>query len=173
MTSPCAHPRFSPRPNGFTLLEMVIALAVFSVIATLGVQLIGTSLEAYNESAPRLRTLGDLRYAMQRIGRELRETRGADITIFQPTSMVFTKLDGTQVGIGIGATSLDLSYSTLNAGQVYALSNNLSGLALAYYDANGAVTAVASAIAFVEVDITLSYDGTVFQQRNRYALRNG
>ncbi|MEZ5542583.1 MAG: prepilin-type N-terminal cleavage/methylation domain-containing protein [Pseudomonadota bacterium] len=164
--------------RGFTLLELVITLMILALLgAAAGYGLTGGAL-AFSSNADNLRTLGKLRYASERVARELREIRRSsanpaifDITAMSGTALAFTKRDGTGVTLGIAAPLLTLAYTT-PAG-TYTLSDQVGSASFAYYRADGTTAATGSSdVAFVEFNLALVQDGDSYPQRTRVALRN-
>ena len=68
------------RQRGFTLLEMIISLVVLGLLgAAAGYGLVGGTL-AFTGTADAVQTLGKLRYANERMAREIREIRRNPVT---------------------------------------------------------------------------------------------
>lgn len=164
--------------RGFTLLEMIISLVILGLLgAAAGYGLTGGVL-AYSGNADTLHTLGKLRYASERIARELREIRrnpaapaSYDITAMTATTLAFTKRDGIGVTLTGSMPMLTLAYST-PAG-AHTLTDDVGNASFTYYRADGSTPATGSAdIAFIEVDLVLNRDGISYPQRTRVALRN-
>ena len=67
------------RQQGFTLMEMVIALVVLGLLGSVaGYGLVGGVL-AFSETTGTVKTLGNLRYATERMAREIRERRSIPV----------------------------------------------------------------------------------------------
>jgi len=166
------------RQQGFTLMEMVISLVVLAVLgAAVGYGLVNGAL-AFVNSADAVRTLGKLRYASERMAREIREIRRDpvtptlyDIGTMAPTTLAFTKSDGTGVTLNAAPPLVTLTYSS--PALTSALTDEVSTLAFAYYQADGNTAATGSGnLAFVEFELVLTRDGNSYPQRSRVALRN-
>ena len=177
-------PTGRPPQAGFTLLEVVIVMLVLSIIAGLTAPIFSQGLAATHTTAENLQTIEKLRYASERLAREIRQVNyngaGYDITTMVsgncPVSancLVFTKNDTTTTTVTIGLTgnAMTLGYSTpaLSA----TLTDEVSRLAFAYYDVSNAVTASAANVAYIEYTLTLQNPDTggSFSQRTRVALR--
>jgi len=166
------------RQRGFTLIEMIISLVVLALLGgAAGYGLTGGAL-AYSGNAETLHTLGKLRYASERMARELREIRRStvtpanfDITAMTGTTLAFTKSDGTGVTLTGAPPLLTLAYST-PAG-THTLTDQVGSLSFAYYQADGSTAASgAGNVAFVEFNLVLTRNGNSYPQRTRVALRN-
>jgi MSHA biogenesis protein MshO len=166
------------RQHGFTLIEMIISLVILALLgAAAGYGLTGGAL-AFSGNADVLHTLGKLRYASERMAREVREIRrdsvtpaNYDITTMTDTTLAFTRRDGTGVTLTGTLPLLTLAYSS-PAG-IYTLTDEVGSLAFAYYQADGSTAATGSAdVAFIEFDLVLTRNGNSYPQRTRVALRN-
>ena len=166
------------RQRGFTMIESVVALSVLATLgAAAGYGLVG-GVRAYSESADVLQTLDELRYANERIVREVREIRRDptdparfDIAEMTATTLRFTRGDGAVVTISATPPRLTLAYAAVAGAQT--LSDELGRLHLAYLRGDGTTTATdGTDVAFVALDVELSRAGRIFPQRTRVALRN-
>ena len=61
--------------RGFTLIEWVISLIVIGILAMVGLPILSSSTRAYSATQEGLSTLSKLRYATERLAREVREVR--------------------------------------------------------------------------------------------------
>ena len=166
------------RQGGFTLIEMIISLVILGLLgAVAGYGLTGGAL-AFSGNADTLHTLGKLRYASERMAREVREIRrdpvtsaNYDISSMTGTTLAFTKDDGTSVTLTGTPPLLTLAYST-PAG-THTLADQVGSMSFAYYQADGSTAATGSAdVAYVEFNLVLARNGDSYPQRTRVALRN-
>lgn len=164
--------------HGFTLIELIITLMILGILgAAAGHALTGGAL-AYSGNADNLQTLGKLRYASERMVRELREIRRSslnpaiyDITTMTATTLVFIRRDGTAVTLNAAPPLLTLAYS-VPAG-TYTLTDEVGSLALSYFKADGTTPATGNAdVAYIVFDLVLASNGKSFPQQARVALRN-
>lgn len=161
--------------RGFTLIEMVAVAVIIGILAVAVAPMALTGMNAYDATLNSVTTLDKLRYATERLARELRATdyNGANFVINMSTSApVFTKTDGAQVTVGTSGTTVTLGYSTVAAAGTPVLTDQLSSLAFAYYDQNGVSTASNIAVRYVEIALTLSLGAQTYSQRTRVALRD-
>lgn len=161
--------------RGFTLIEMVITLVVLGLIGAIGGMAISNGLLAYNATEDTMESLSKVRYAMERMAREIRQVRhtGLQYDFTAPlglTNTAFIKSDGTQVTLNQTGANLEISYDSV-AGS-YTLADNISAFTLNYYQADGITAAAANNVAFVEIQLSMTHAGGNINQRTRVALRD-
>ncbi len=167
--------RFLPR--GFTLIEMTMVIVILGVLAAATAPLLTNSFRAYETNQTNLVTLSKLRYATERIARELREVRfnGTNYQIGTMTATVlsFTKNDAASTVVTItGAPPLvTLQYST--PAMTATLSDQVASLQFDYCDINNTCGVALANVAYVDVVLTLTDPNSgAAVQRTRIALRN-
>jgi len=163
--------------NGFTLVEMVAALAVLALLAAIVGPLLANGARAYNDSAAAVHTLSKLRVASERLVREIREIRrdgsgNFDISLpLSPTTLQFVKTDSQQVTISTAAPLVTLAYTGIAGTPI--LSDEVSTLSFNYFQSDGSLPASGNAdVAFIEFELVLTHAGNNYAQRSRIALRN-
>lgn len=153
-----------------------MVIIVLSVLAALTAPMMLQGMQAYEGTHKSLRTLDKLRYATERLAREIRETNLAAgafvISMATAPPLTFTKTDGVLVTVSAAGSDLNLGYSSPVVGDV--LTDEYSSLAFAYFDANGATATAATEVRYVEVTLTLTNpaNGQNYSQRTRIALRD-
>lgn len=164
--------------QGFTLMEMVIALVVLGLLGSVaGYGLVGGVL-AFSETTGNVKTLGNLRYANERMAREIREIRrnpgtpaNYDISTMTASNLVFTRLDGITVTLTAAPPLVQLGYSTPALNQT--LTDEVGSMGFTYLQADGSTAATGNNdIAFVDFELVLSHNGNNYPQRSRVSLRN-
>jgi len=154
-----------------------MVMVIIGILAAFIGPMLLNALNAYDRTQLTVNTYGKMRYAMERMAREIAAVRrnAADTTDFDVTTMTagtfaFFKEDGTQVTITLAGTDLNLTYAGTGTGL---LADGVGALAFAYYRADGATLAVnAAQLAFVQVSMTISDGTTNYPNRVRVALRN-
>jgi len=168
------------RHKGFTLMELVVTLIVLALMTSFALPFMSNGVRAYNDTSAGLQTLGKLRYAGERLVRELREVNntGGGFEIASPltqnaSSITFTKSDGiTTVTVSDAAPALLLAYSTVAGGANFTLSDELSSVRFNYYRSDGITPATTvDNLAYIEFEIVLD-NGNSYAERSRVALRN-
>lgn len=165
------------RARGWTLVELVMVVVIVGMLAVFIGPLLLNTVAAYDRTEATVSTYGKMRYAMERMAREVRAIRRnpADTTAFDAAAMTainftFTREDGTQVIIASAGSNVTLTYVGTGAG---ALTDQVSAFNLAYYRQDGATAAAnATELAFVEIAMTLADGGNTYPNRLRIALRN-
>jgi MSHA biogenesis protein MshO len=165
------------RQRGFTLMELVISILVLGILGATAAYGIQNGVIAFQVTQDALDSLGKLRYATERLTRELREVRRDpldssryDIATLGAGNIEFVKQDGTEVSVAVSGGTLTLEYDSPAGPHV--LTDRLSAFSLAYYDADGNSTADAATVAFIELEVVLSDGSGSLPQRGRVALRS-
>jgi prepilin-type N-terminal cleavage/methylation domain-containing protein len=155
--------------RGFTLIELVISTVVIGIMAMALSPLMLSSLNAYDNTLGNLVLLDKLRYATERLAREIRGVQYASntststtgcgdsptttnhycITAMDPTNLQFRRSYTDTAGnvtwrtVTINATgsTVTLAYSDVNSGEAQVLTDELSSLSFAYLQQDGATVA--------------------------------
>lgn len=162
--------------RGFSLIEMVIVIIVLGIMAAVAAPIALTGLNAYNAMHDSVATNDKLRYATERLARELREVKFEEpiysFSSMSTTAPVFTKADDVTVTIGNSPPNVTLAYSTPTVSPAPVLTDQVSSLAFAYFDESGNSTTSTTAVRFVEVSLTLTQGAQSYSERTRVQLRN-
>ena len=170
----------SRQHSGFTLLEMVIAITALSLLAALVTPYLSLSVRAYTTNAANLQVLGELRYASERIVRELREIRRDPlspsdyeiVTPLSPNNIIFVRNDGKSVTIERAASQLNLRYDSVAHNAPFPLTTSLQSLVFNYLRRDETTFATGNDdLAYIEFEIQLSANNQIYRQRSRVALR--
>ena len=175
------------RTKGFTLIELITAIVVISIIAAAGAPVLVNSVRAYNSTLNVVMTLDKLRYASERMAHEFREASRATLNM-STTAPQFTKIDYLISGTTITSTSygitlfgdtstglVTISYSggtATRATLTDQLSSTANPLKFTYYDQNGATTTSAASVRYVDIQLILRANGQDYSERTRVAIRN-
>jgi MSHA biogenesis protein MshO len=178
--------------RGFTLIELIIAIVVIGIIAAAATPVMIGSMGAYNATLDTAMTLDKLRYASERMAREIREIDTSKPVTMSATALQFTRDDyaGTtnsirDVSITQSAKAVNLSYRTPTVPPIPlvtpapVLTDQLSALVFRYFDINGDDPSfTALPVRYVEIKLILKIvhdypvSETLYAQRTRVALRN-
>lgn len=156
--------------RGFTLIEAVMVMVLMGILAAVGAPMIANGMRIAVMANTDLNTISQLRYATERLTRELREIRSVGgVYAIDMTTNAFTKTDGTTVTIGYTSPNV-----TING---FTLTNQATGVTpfqLTYLAIDGVTPATTSTLRFVDVllRLTNSTTGASHTQRTRVAMRN-
>lgn len=180
--------------RGLTLVEMTLVLAITAVFIVFVGNALLTGVTAYTSIGPTLASQAQLRYALDRISREVREVatvvatpRTYDFTFpVTPTNnsnrIVFVKNDGNTVTIdGSSGSAVNMSYTVPAATGRLADIAATNALAINFYDHNiNGVTASTGYATYssgtanlgsVEITLTVTVEGVASSATTRVALR--
>ena len=164
------------RVEGFSLVELVMVIVILGILAAFVGPVLFNAMRSYQSVQTGVETHAKMRYAIERMSRELGEVRRQatdatflDVTSMTASSMTFFKTDGTQVVLNVVGNQVNLAYATL-AGM---LTDQVTSFSLAYFQQNASTPATtAASIAFVEIRMTLSEGTNLFPARVRVDLKN-
>ena len=123
------------REAGFTLIEVVIALVLFALIAVAGVALVESVLKIQHRTAGRLERLGDMQRAMFLIANDLGQVNGGTVggdagTIRFSRPLAATAGIPQPIGYAIAAGSL---VRTVGTGTPQPVLTGIAGARWRYY----------------------------------------
>jgi general secretion pathway protein J len=124
----------APRDAGFTLIEVVVALALFAIIALAGVALVNTVLDVRQRTAGRLDRLGDLQRAMVVISRDFTEVADAPLA-GSTTGVGFDRHGGPEGGPAVGISyRLDRDvFERIAGGRTQVVLDRVAAVRWSYY----------------------------------------
>ncbi|UCB57588.1 MAG: prepilin-type N-terminal cleavage/methylation domain-containing protein [Candidatus Omnitrophota bacterium] len=121
--------------KGFTLLELIIVIIVFVIIAGSAMWFFAVGLRTWLSGMDRTEIRHDSALAMERMVRELTQTKS--ITIAQEDAITFiadVNDDGADESINLTTVAGNLERKVTGVGTI--LARNVSNFQLAYYDLN-------------------------------------
>lgn len=149
------------KATGYTLLELVIAILIFSIIAGSGVILLSKGLEAFLTARKNIEADWQGRIALEIMTRELHNIRSAnDITSATGNAITFIDNYGNEISYYVNGSQLMRRNDTTSSTQVLADGTNLS---LTYYDANGTTPVLlTNNIRYILVTLNITYGNANF-----------
>jgi prepilin-type N-terminal cleavage/methylation domain-containing protein len=166
------------RVEGFTLAELIMVIVILGILGAFVGPVVYNAIRAYDSVQKSANTNAKVRYAMERIAREMRDVRRQvtdagflDIASMTASSLAFFKTDGTRVLLIGAGNAVSLAYSTLTGMLVDQVQPG--SFSLAYFEQGGTTLAgTAASVAFVQVSMTLTEGAVVVPARLRVDLRN-
>jgi MSHA biogenesis protein MshO len=151
-------------------------IVILGILAAFVGPVLFNAMRAYDQAQKGVQTQAKMRYAIERMSRELREIRRQttdaallDITSMTATSLAFFKTDSTPVVIAVAGNQVNLAYSTVSA----MLTDQLGSFSLEYFQPDGVTAAAtASSLSFVQISMTLSEGTNLFSARARVDVKN-
>jgi len=153
------------RERGWTLIEMVMVVVVFSIVATIGARLMSTMFLSYFTARDITSSDAQARVAFERMTRELRQIRTATAADLDPASAAqvrFIDSDGNGVCFYRDAAtnrlmrSADGPATACGTTLPQPLSDFVAGLNFVYYVNDGrTTTATATAVYYVTVRVNV------------------
>ena len=153
------------RERGWTLIEMVMVIIVFAIVATIGARLMSTMFLSYFTARDITSSDAQARVAFERMTRELRQIRSATAADLDPASAAqvrFIDSDGNGVCFYRDAATNRLMRSddgpvtACGATTPQPLSDFVTGLNFVYYLNDGrTTTATATAVYYVTVKVNV------------------
>jgi prepilin-type N-terminal cleavage/methylation domain-containing protein len=176
------------RERGVTLVELVIVTVVIAILAMVMGPLAMQSLRAYNSTLGSVVALDKLRYANERLAREIRAVdfvpgTGFSFVTMGANSMRFTRTLYDAAGaattdtvtVGNTGTALTIAYAALPLVGPQVLTDELNGtagLSFTYFDSAGVVTANPNLVRMVQISLSLAHNGSIYPQSTLIQLKN-
>ena len=179
------------RIEGFSLLELTLVIVILGILVAFVGPVLYNAMRSYAGIQVGVQTNAKVRYAMERISREMRDIRRQatdstylDISGMSASSMAFFKADGSRVVINVvGGNVVNLEYLPA-AGATLAgmlLDQVQAGsFALSYFQQDNAAASTITAqpstttqqVSFVQVSMSIVDGSNTFAARLRVDLRN-
>lgn len=141
--------------RGFSLIELIMVMVVFGIVAVIAAPMIGSGFSAYVTGRDIAETDWQARVAAERMTRELRTIRApASLTITSASDITFIDVNGTSIRYcqaTIGTCPGALGELMRNA---EVLASGISGLDFSFLTRAGAATAVPAQVFYVNVGFT-------------------
>lgn len=148
--------------KGFTLIELVIVIAIISLISFVGAFMLTEAVRAYLQSEESATSTMQANLALERMSRELR-TADAFSTI-NASSVTFDDQDGNTITYSLSGSNLMRNSSIL--------ADSISALTFTYFDSAGNSTAVLANVYYATINITYTQGSNSFLFRTTIHPRN-
>ena len=177
------------RGRGFTLVEVVMVLVIVGILVVFIAPIIVTAVNAYDQTSRNTEVLTKMRYAMERMAREIRSIRrdpvnsaDYDVVTGSMTASLFEfcRGDGTRVtinytnpNVAIGYTTGFASSCTASAATTQNLTDSATSFSLTYLRTDGGAAAGKNDVAYVDIAMALTGTGTgAYNSAMRVDMRN-
>lgn len=152
--------------KGFTLLEIIFSMLLISILFAVTSTIIIKGMDSYIFASDREGTLDDIRYATDRITREIQRFGSGSLTSLSSTQIDFTDTLGSATNFRLSGTSLYRGNDLLLEG--------VSSFSFTGYDSSGSVTVQASDVRRIlfTMSILPTEQSAVIKSRSNVFLRN-
>jgi prepilin-type N-terminal cleavage/methylation domain-containing protein len=166
-----------PSARGWTLVELILVMTIVGIVAVFIGPVLLNAVRAYDRTQATVNAYGTMRYAMERMAREIAAVRrdpantaAFDVATMGAGNLTFTKEDGVEVTLATAGTNVSLTYAGTGSG---VLADRVSALGFAYFRHDGTTAAAdAAQLRYVEVSMTIGDGSANYANRVRVALRN-
>lgn len=135
--------------QGFTLIEMVFVIIILSILSLMASRVIGAAFRAYYTNQGIVNADAQARLAFERMIRDIHAINSSSsITTASASTLSFTDVNGNTVTYALSGTQLQRNGIPLADG--------VSSMTLGYYNGSGAVTAVTTAIRYINITLTIT-----------------
>ena len=175
------------REAGFSLVEMVLVIIIVGILAAFIAPILSTAVDSYDVTSRNLGVLTKIRYATERVAREIRAVRRDPAnsanydfaSIASPTKLDLCRSDNTRVSLELVATELRLAYTggatstcTVSAVPTLPLADGVTAFSLTYRQWDGTAATGLNNVAYIDVAMTLSDTGATYSSNIRVDLRS-
>jgi prepilin-type N-terminal cleavage/methylation domain-containing protein len=157
------------REMGFSLIEIVMVIVVLSIVGLVGSNILFQGAESYFEARDYREAVQEVRYAVERMTREIREDidkPSSDITTMTATNLTYTDPNSASISFALNGT--DLERNSVD------LAKNVTSLAFTYLQKDDTTAATAANVWKIKIAVTVTVGNfavairTIVFPRNAY-----
>lgn len=154
------------RMDGFTLIELVIVIALISILSVPATHILTQVLKSYFTAQTITDNQNQVGVAVHAVMRELKN--GNSLSNISATGLSFVNQNGQSIVIALSGTTLTRS---VDSGMSQKLCKNVSSLTFDYFDQAYASTSIAASVLFVTMTLTVNNAGLPYSLMSGTVLR--
>jgi MSHA biogenesis protein MshO len=179
------------RVSGATLIEIIVVIIISGILVVFIAPVLATAVDSYDRTSRNIEVLTKMRYAMERLAREIRSIRrdpldpgSYDVVTgsMTATKFEFCRADGTRVTIDnttlasevrLGYTAGFSSTCTSSAATTRTLTDAVTAFTMTYRTITGAVATGKTDVAYVDIALTITGTSTsAYNSAMRVDIKN-
>ena len=181
------------RARGATLIEIIVVIIISGILVVFIAPILATAVDSYDRTSRNIEVLTKMRYAMERISREIRSIRrdpldsgsydiATALSGMTAKKLQFCRSDGTRVTIDNLSLATEIAVDYTSGFTATCTAATLSGQTLTdsvtlfnftYLTITGAAATGKTDVAYVDIDLRMAGTGTsTYLNTMRVDLRN-
>lgn len=164
------------RTEGFSLVELILVIVILGILAVFVGPVLFNAIAAYERTQTSGQTHAKVRYALERMSREIREVargvtdvRTLEISTMTENTLAFVNTQGRTIVFSRTGNTLAMTYTTLTG----VLVDQIGSFSFAYFQPNAtAVAGTSSSLAFVQISLAVSEGSAQYASRLRVDIKN-
>lgn len=154
------------RKKGFTLIELVLAIVLLSILMAMSTPFIITTFEAWFATNAERNLVFNARLALNRVAREIRQAKNIT-AVPNSTWFNFTDINNESINFYQSGNSL-----YRNSNELTNLLAGSGGLNLTYYNATGSITSNISEMRSVAIKLNFELENRTLSVSSLVKFRN-
>ncbi len=148
------------------MIELVMTIIIIAVVAAIFASVISTGFNSWFYMKNQRKASSDVALAIRQMAREVKLASPSNITVMTATQFTFNDINNNSITYQQTGTNLTRNAVTLLTGLSVS-----GGLVLTYKDKNGAVTATAANVRYVNISVLVQSGNNRVRLQTGAALR--